>query len=468
MTDDLLKEEDMLKLSPTIALALLLATTSANAEAPSYGDLRAAVRSEDASIARTARTALLELAKQGDARAAVIVGQADVEGGDPIAAVVALEGAAAAGNLPALQILSKIYREEGGALEDPAKALATDLAAWEAGDVFAANRAANMLIPTDPAKAREILETASKLDGFPGWMSLGDARARAIGGAEDGPGAFAAYVKAKEAGKPWANIRIARMLRTGVQVDLDPQGAIAAYEAARNGREDEAELASAELAAGHITGDFGAFSVPAEGAAIARAAMMDGEVSTAVAILSIPARYDETVSSLADLRGPALEIATEAAQSGDEKAATKILAYWHGMAGRDPKAAKKASAAISKFGDLIDPALVTRAEMSAIAEASHGRSDLSRAAAALAGLSGRDYTSGLLDLRKVNMNAYVYAVQDKLADLGFYQSKPNGLLTSGTISAINIFCHDRKIGQACATGPLSSRSAVAIGQALAQ
>ncbi|MCW3782987.1 tetratricopeptide repeat protein [Defluviimonas salinarum] len=398
---------------------------SADIATANYGKLRGAVMSAGGDARDAAEAELIAIANAGDVKAAVILGNAYIERDDLAAAIGILQPAADAGHLPAIQALSRIRRAEDGPFRDEAVALALDEAAYAAGDVFAGSRIAQSLLREevanhDPVRARTILEDASVAENFPGWMALGDLRAAGIGGAVDGDGAVEAYRMAIASGKPWANIRLARLLRDGAIVEADAAAALSHFEAALSGREDEAEAAAADLVRGHLTGAFGELSSPAEGVALARAGIEAGSGGAALAVLGLPARLDEANPDLASLRPGAVDLVEKAAAVGDTIAARRLFGYWHELSGRSDGAQEEAASVVSRHGDMLDPAQIARHGILGQAASARSRADLDAIAADVADLQGRDFADALMDLRRVNPNAYVRVLQGEMARLGHY------------------------------------------------
>jgi hypothetical protein len=57
---------------------------------------------------------------------------------------------------------------------------------------------------------------------------------------------------------------------------------------------------------------------------------------------------------------------------------------------------------------------------------------------------------------RLDKNAFVYVLQGRLRDQGYYRGRPNGYLTHRTIQALRRFCQDAGIQDACRLGPLRS------------
>lgn len=68
---------------------------------------------------------------------------------------------------------------------------------------------------------------------------------------------------------------------------------------------------------------------------------------------------------------------------------------------------------------------------------------------------------------RINKNAFIRVVQKELSSLGYTAGRPDGIAGSRTISAINRFCRDHGISEACAHGPAKSITARALAAQLA-
>ncbi|HEY8577756.1 MAG TPA: hypothetical protein VIL88_15625 [Devosia sp.] len=92
---------------------------------------------------------------------------------------------------------------------------------------------------------------------------------------------------------------------------------------------------------------------------------------------------------------------------------------------------------------------------------------LSEIGAALSGIASADFPQAVQMMFWGNKNAYVYALQFGLRDVGLYSGPMSGYLTKQTISAINQACAQQQIEEICRRGPLTPEVAVSLGEYLA-
>lgn len=73
----------------------------------------------------------------------------------------------------------------------------------------------------------------------------------------------------------------------------------------------------------------------------------------------------------------------------------------------------------------------------------------------LSTLPRADATRLLGQLGRSSANAYVFAVQERLAQRGMFSGQPNGIVNGATVDAIQAVCEQAKMSDKCSTGPLS-------------
>ena len=66
-----------------------------------------------------------------------------------------------------------------------------------------------------------------------------------------------------------------------------------------------------------------------------------------------------------------------------------------------------------------------------------------------------DATRLLAQMGRSSANAYVFAVQERLAQRGMFTGQPNGIVNGATVDAIQAVCEQAKMSDKCSTGPLS-------------
>jgi hypothetical protein len=71
----------------------------------------------------------------------------------------------------------------------------------------------------------------------------------------------------------------------------------------------------------------------------------------------------------------------------------------------------------------------------------------------------------ILTLREQDPNSYVYLVQRRLGDLGFYRGRATGGVDARTSRAIRDYCKSRSMKTECRLGPLSRQTAEVVSYA---
>lgn len=370
---------------------------------------------------------------------------------------------AEANDLDAMRELSKLYREPEGPLMDPERARILDERAWGLGDVWAGTRIAGDLLGSEPDRARGILEKAANLDGFKGWMVLGQLRLTGTGGEVDEAGAALAFTMARDTGDSFALIHLGRMARDGRGLPQDGSDAIALFEAALSTTPEVSEVAMRELIAGHGLGLFGAASQPEKAVEIGSIGLGKGSAGAALGILGLPKRLEDVYPDLTKLWDPAIAIAEKAADSGDPMAARRLLGYWHVASLESLEAGERAAEIADRYAAILDPDQLQRHRV--VFAAMTGASPV-EIAETFKDAKGKEAASAIFDLQKANLNAYVAVLQSELGARGLYAGEATGQMNRSTISAINDFCRQTGIEDICAVGPLSWQAAQAIGVAL--
>lgn len=420
----------------------------------------------EAATRDAAEAALGDLAGSGNAQAAGILSRAFEKRGDRAAAIAVLRPAAASGDIPSIQRLTWLLRQSGS---DDGELLEALRLGWEAGDVVSGmGYARGLLRETDPDKtraARQVLEQASVLPGFTAWSDLAKMRKTGSGGETDPEGAFLATRRAAEAGDPWSELHLARMLLNGEGTAADPAEALRHFQRAMEGGGEVTETARRDLAAGHIYGKFGPLSDPDAGLDLVAEGIAAGDIRMVRIAVTMPDKTGATGRKAETLRKTALDLAVEAAATGDETAARSLFDYWHRLAIRSPEAAREEAQVVEAYGPLLDRPRLVRHELLKSAPRVRGQAARAEAVTMLETLEGKDYTAALLELRPYR-NLYVQALQSRLAEAGFDPGTVDGLLGPRTRRAISAFCESYQAEARCQHGPLSWQLGQAVGEFL--
>ncbi|MGV8956047.1 MAG: tetratricopeptide repeat protein [Cypionkella sp.] len=437
------------------------------AEVPTtFKDLRRVFRAATTDDERnSALAALTTLATEGNLEAAQFLAtQYRSAGGpiapDPVKARQFLERAAELGDSSALASIGKMLR----ASTDPADKLsALDYLqrAYDAGETSIAfdlaqiYRTGSLGNAVDMPKAVDLYEPLAEAGDADSIKQL-YALYRPGGPDEDAAKALTYLTMMAEAGDVTALEKLAATYLSGQGAATDLAKAEAYYRRAVDMGSSDAAL---NLAKGLLGGSFGA-GRQADGVALLQAEL--DKNTTGVAVPLANAYFAGT--GVAASPSAALDTLKTAADFDDLNAQTVLLGIYVRGRGSDIRpdlaaarmlrakiAAEDATPTIQTYGVAIEAADGT------------GFADVFTAFDKLDAKS--KITAGKL-LRNTNPNAYIYVLQSELVARGLFDQAPNGMLTPGTIAAINSFCADAGITPDCRFGPLDRRSWDAISAAL--
>ncbi|TCO69561.1 peptidoglycan-binding protein [Rhodovulum euryhalinum] len=455
---------------PLLLVACLLlgpvAFPAAGRDLPDVATLQKNLFSTETATRDAAEAQLRDLAGTGDAAAAGILSRAFERQGDLQAAIDILGPAATSGDIPSIQRLTWLLRQIGA---DDGKIFEALRMGWEAGDVVSGvSYARGLMREPDPDRiraARQIFEAASALPGFNAWSDLARMRRAGEGGEVDPEGAFLAMRNAAEAGNAWSALHLARMLLNGEGTQPDPAEALRNFKVALTGEGDVVTTARRDLATAHLYRKFGALSDPGAGLDLVAEGIAAGDPGMVRVAVTMREEKGAIARKTEDLRKTALDIAGQAAASGDETAARSLFDYWHRLATRSPNAARQSAMIVEAYGALLDRPRLVRHELVQTAPRIEGQAARAEAVAMLETLEGKDYTAALLDLRP-HQRLYVQALQSRLARGGFDPGMADGLIGPGTRQAIDAFCKSHGVESECRHGPVSWQLGKAIGNFL--
>ena len=221
------------------------------------------------------------------------------------------------------------------------------------------------------------------------------------------------------------------------------------------------EVASAltTRAVAHVRGQFGADSDPDAGwADLAVLALSGDRVAEINALRQLGQGAREGVDEDEIVRR-----VTARADEGDQWAAETLLYFYRvrDMDGMDALAERKRLVAMpevrARIATMEGLYIAYADDPGSFGEVSAGILDTARP---------EDFAAALRATARLDRNAYVRAVQNQLRARGYYGSRGSGRLTQPTIYAINRFCRDKGIEDACFHGPLASKAIRAIAGAL--
>ncbi len=345
---------------------------------------------------------------------------------DPAKAIDMLTKLSDAGDVGSMRQLGDIYHAGKFTGADRDLAIKYYEAALKGGDVGSAKKLAGLLASAPDADSQSKAFTYYKQAADAGDVSSKRRVARAyfagIGTAKDTTQGIKLLEELGAAGDSAANNQLAAMYAAGLNVAKDGKKAV--------------ELYGKSIAAGD-----------------------------AVAVVRLADLY---YAGRVVPRDPskALSLLTEASDKGNVAASRRLIALYREAPGKViPKSPAKAKAVFEKAKGAMSPEDILREEILFAAMDAKTLNSYEELAKKLETLPKPLAKSTLFIVRKVNPNAYVYLLQDRLKDIGLYNGRLSGILTMDTIRAINTFCRKGEQAQNCGRGPMSS---VVAGQVLDQ
>jgi TPR repeat protein len=242
-------------------------------------------------------------------------------------------------------------------------------------------------------------------------------------------------------------VRLANLYRTGIEgVPADAQASISYYQSAIDAGNVGAIVTLAE---GYLDGSLG--GEPGIGVQLLQTATSDGVSGAAVAL----ARAYLGSGTLLPDPERAVSILSDAAQAGDTEAGRLLIRLYVGGlsgVGRNLSAARDTldniSAGLEPAALAFESLVITIAGRPAPASYPDLLADFGQ-------LSQQGKRNLLARIYGLNTNAYVFLIQHRLSELGFYSGEMSGMLTSTTIAAFNRACAAFAIETQCLNGPLS-------------
>ena len=294
-------------------------------------------------------------------------------------------------------------------------------------------------VPRDNEKAAAALQVAVDAGDPLAITRLGDVRRRS----GEHVAALEQYRAAADLGNATAAVQLADYLSEGVgEIQADPDGAVRYYERAIEAGNEGVVLKLANL---YLNGARAedrpkgidllqrAFNNEVEGAglALARAYLAGGETRLAVAAFHA------------------------AVDAGDVNAGRSLIRLY--VEGRSDlrRDVSQARAVLDQIASQLDENVLAFETLFVEVASRPPSSSYQQLTDRFKILSSNGKSLLLSRIFSLDRNAYVLFMQSQLADLGYFQGTPNGLLTASTISAFNAACTALNISQECRTGPLS-------------
>lgn len=347
-------------------------------------------------------------------------------------------------------------------------------------------------VPRDFAKAFELYRRAAEAGSQTAKSQMGEMLVKGEGVAHDIDQGLSLIAGVAEAGSATAYVKIGDLYNEGEALAMQPAKAIRAYTQAA-----ELGSVSALLKLGDIysSGRFGGKRLKEARAFYEKAAAAGDPYGLFALGRNLAAT--SPLGSKAAARGFALLQKSEAA--GVPYAAPALAdSYFYGLGTKpNPKKAMAALAAAAARGNSVAAAKLVEVHRNGKSDGKTTvlRRDRNRAAAILAELAPRmtaadaasqgflnrvsvagDATFKRLygELRRLpaaaqelvvsslpdeNGRFYVFVMQSRLRELGYFKNQPAGQLNSATIRAANDFCRGRGTAYFCAHGPMSGQMA---------
>lgn len=398
------------------------------------------------------------LVGEGYERSLVPLGELQFEKGDFAAAIDSWQRAADGGNdYAAFKLAEGHVTKQFDTLSRPEEGLTAmevlagkgnERAVFVLGDLYFRGEH----VPANPARALELL--ASLTDNPSALTRVGKLYLGGDLGKVYPEGAIAAFGSAVALGYAGGLVDLAQAQMAGGHFE----DALASMDKAVQLQVPKARYRYARW---HIDGDFGHASDRAAGTSMLKTLIAERDLDAA---MFASYRYVDGPKEVRDIDIESiLAILDDAVETGDETAA-RIL----GRALRKldmPSAKARYAKLLREHGDLLGDIPVHQ-RINALFDPNDKAGSQEMAVQLLDPAKGEDFSKGLLMLRSIEKNIYVYMVQRELRSQGIYQGDLDGMLTNKTLSAMIDFCKQAGINKSCVQGPFSIEASRAIADAL--
>jgi len=297
-------------------------------------------------------------------------------------------------------------------------------------------------------KAREMYEELAAEGHGRSLRSLGDFAREGAFSEPDFSAAANYYRAAAASGYEYAWIVLARL-----HADLaEYQDAIDSYNSAIAAGVARANV---EFARRHFLEELGALSDRAYGSNLLQTLSEADDVDAASEALKLWERRSRRIYSL-DLEG-VISMLDEAMRTGDETATVALARAYRVLNWRIPQARERHAEIVQEFSDQLG-----RRRFREYFYASYDRNNhwQSRQTAydLISTLEGEDFNLAVGALRRTEMTAFVYLLQQELRKLGYYSGSATGSFNRTTLNATMQFCQAQGIAEICTHGPLGAAS----------
>lgn len=239
----------------------------------------------------------------------------------------------------------------------------------------------------------------------------------------------------------------------------DYDAALGAYDRALKADVDTAEF---ELARAHSEGRFGRKSKYVDGWRTLTRLSNDGHLRASQTIIAKLGTGSGRRANVPFL----VQQLTAAAQAGDGRSAAALARFFRERPDLVSGARQKRRSILRDFaGDMNPSDLIKEKVRDAVARApANAWREMYNV---VKPASGDVFTAGMLEIRRVGRNAYVFALQHELRGIGMRTTKPSGVFDRSTLRASFEICKTLEAIKKCKTAPLGFDTVRAVAEYLA-
>lgn len=405
-----------------------------------------------------------EAAAQGKNAALYRLGQIYLNWGNTTNALRVLSQAEQAGSQGAGLLLAEghvtgrfgeLSKPEDGLSKLEAMAASPD--GVRAAIVLAELHEAGRGVISNPAKALAYYEQAAKSGDPEGLRALGLAYLEGRVVERDPDEAVTLLSHAAAAGSDYAQRDLGKALIAANR----PEEAMRAFEKAVTLK---VPGASAELANGHYRAFFGDASDKRNGASLLKSLAEAGDVHAARYALRHHERKSRRINNLDLAR--VLEQMERRVDNGDPFAAAILARSLRTIYWLIPDNRARHARLIENHPHLFAMDELTAERVWAAYDPNDHRASRERAWQIIGGTDGDGFSGGLLRLRAIEQQAYVYALKKEFSGMDRYQGPIDGLADRRFIQLLLQYCADQGYYDVCIHGPLTYEASRLITQSL--
>jgi uncharacterized protein len=336
---------------------------------------------------------------------------------------------------------------------------------------------------SDPSRGvSRLAELAAAQDDERVLFELAEAYYAGRGTDRDLEQAFEIYTRLADVANERALYRLGEFYRRGLLQPPDPVAAIAAYQASVDAGYEKALLKLGELqlsaglgmqalqsleraaaqglsdaevvlAIGHFQGAFGEGSKPEQGIRELKRLAEQGNFAAAKIVLKL---QEQRSTRIADLDLEAVLTHVEAVAADGDRNATEALARAYRELRRIvPDARAKHTRVVEELGEQLRPSRFIVEKLYSIYDPGAPKASRPAMAKLIQAAPDDAYLSGMLALRSLDRNSYVYVLQIEMKAAGLYAGRVSGDMSTPTLLANLRFCRELGIAETCRDGPLT-------------